>query len=79
MRKKFGDMVSLLFLLFITCVPCSMEFAVQVRMYSLALLCVTVCGVYAYLAFAEGEKKDFVIMAVSGVAAAYTHYLHLFL
>lgn len=74
MRKKFGDMVSLLFLLFITCVPCSMEFAVQVRMYSLALLCVTVCGVYAYLAFAEGEKKDFVIMAVSGVAAAYTHY-----
>ena len=74
MRRKFGDMVSLLFLLFITCVPCSMEFAVQVRMYSLALLCVTVCGVYAYLAFAEGEKKDFAIMAVSGTAAAYTHY-----
>ncbi len=73
-RKEFGDMVSLLSLLFLTCIPCSMEFALQVRMYSLALFCVTVCGVYAYLAYKNSRTKEFVIFALSGTAAAYTHY-----
>lgn len=73
-RKHFGDLTSVLFLLFITCLPCTMEFSVQVRMYSLALLCVTVCGVYAYLAFQDGRKRNFVIFALSGVSAAYLHY-----
>ena len=73
-RKDFGDRASVLYLLFLACIPCSMEFAVQVRMYSLALLCVTACGVYAYKAFVSGGKLAFVIFAVSGVAAAYTHY-----
>ncbi len=73
-RRQFGDVSSFLFLLFLTCIPCSMEFAVQVRMYSLALLAVTVCGVYAYLIFFRGNKSDYVLFAISGVAAAYTHY-----
>lgn len=73
-RKKFGEMVSFLFLLFLTCIPCSMEFAVQVRMYSMALFFVTLCGIYAYLAFQSGEKKEFLVTALSGVLAAYTHY-----
>lgn len=73
-RRHFGDMVSFLCILFLTCIPCSMEFSVQVRMYSLALLCVTICGVYAYLAYQNGGKKEFFIMALSAVAAAYTHY-----
>lgn len=76
-RKEWGDKVSLLFLLFLTCIPCSMEFSVQVRMYSMALLGVTVCGIYAYFAFADGKKKNFLIFAISGVAAAYTHYFAL--
>lgn len=73
-RKEFGDRTSVLFLLFLCCIPCSMEFSVQVRMYSLALLCVTVCGIYAYRAFLTGRKSDFALFAVSGTAAAYTHY-----
>lgn len=73
-RRCFGDVASFLFLLFIACIPCSMEFAVQVRMYSLALFCVTICGLYAYRAFTEGKKQYFAIFAVSGVAGAYTHY-----
>lgn len=73
-RRQFGDIVSFLTLLFLTCIPCSMEFALQVRMYSLALLCVTVCGVYAYFSYKNGSKKDFFIFAFSAVAAAYTHY-----
>lgn len=73
-RKYFQDMASFLCLLFLTCIPCSMEFALQVRMYSLALFCVTVCGVYAYLAYTNGGKREFFIFAASGAAAAYTHY-----
>lgn len=73
-RKHFGDMAAFLSILFLTCIPCSMEFALQVRMYSLALFFVTVCGVYAYLAFKNGGIKEFVIYALSGTAAAYTHY-----
>ncbi len=73
-RKHFGDMTSFLSLLFLSCIPCSMEFALQVRMYSLALFFVTVCAMYAYLAFLNGNKKEFLIFALSGVAAAYTHY-----
>ena len=73
-RCHFGNRTSFLFLLFLTCIPCSMEFAVQVRMYSLALLSVTLCGLYAYLAFIKGKKQYFVIFAIGGVVAAYTHY-----
>lgn len=73
-RRHFGDRTSLLFLLFLSCIPCSMEFAVQVRMYSLALLFVTLCGLYAYLAFLQGRKQEFAVFAISGTAAAYTHY-----
>ncbi|MCM1387125.1 MAG: glycosyltransferase family 39 protein [Bacillus sp. (in: Bacteria)] len=73
-RKRFGHTACFLTLLFFTCIPCSMEFALQVRMYSLAVFCVTVCGVYAYLAYTNGAKSDFFLFALSGTAAAYTHY-----
>lgn len=73
-RRHFGDMTAFLTILFLACIPCSMEFSVQVRMYSLALLCVTVCGVYAYLAYKNGGGKEFFVYALSAVAAAYTHY-----
>lgn len=73
-RKHFGNRAALLYLLFLGCIPCSMEFAVQLRMYSLAIFCVTACGIYAYEAYLYEEKKPFLLMAVWGVAAAYTHY-----
>lgn len=73
-RKIFGDKASFLFNLFICCIPCSMEFAVQVRMYSLALFFVTICGVSAYTAFSSGEKKYFLYYSAALLGAAYTHY-----
>ena len=73
-RKKFGDLTSFLSIIFLSCIPCSMEFAVQVRMYSLALLFVTVCGVSAYLAFAEDGTKEWILYVICALGAAYTHY-----
>lgn len=73
-RKKFGDMAAFLSLVFFTCIPCTMEFAVQVRMYSLSLLFVTLCGIYAYEAYVENTKKSWLWVIVGALGAAYSHY-----
>lgn len=73
-RRHLGDGVAFLSILFLTCIPCSMEFAVQVRMYSMAILFVTICCVSAYLSFERGSRRDLASYALSGLAAAYTHY-----
>ena len=73
-RKKFGDMAAFLSLAFFTCLPCTMEFAVQVRMYSLSLFFVTLCGIYAYEAYMENTKKSWVWVVVGALGAAYSHY-----
>lgn len=76
-RREFGSRTAMLFLLFLCCIPCTMEFSVQVRMYSMALLFVTLCGISAYRAFLRGRRRDYLVFAVSGVLAAYTHYFAL--
>lgn len=73
-RKKFGDVAAFMALLFFTCIPCTMEFSVQVRMYSLALFFVTLCGVFAYEAYMDNTKRSWVWLAVGALGAAYTHY-----
>ncbi len=73
-RKTFGDLVAVLFLLFIANIPCTMEFAVQPRMYSSALFCVTVCGVSAYLCKNRGFNRDWVLFGLTALCSAYIHY-----
>lgn len=73
-RKRFGDAQAFFTILFFTCVPCTMEYAVQLRMYSLAILCVTVCGVSSYVAVTDNRIIDWVMVTVSAVGAAYLHY-----
>ncbi len=73
-KKYFGDKAALLFVLCICCFPCTMEFAVQVRMYSLALLFVTASGIYAYEAFCQNRMVSWILFALSCIGAAYTHY-----
>ena len=73
-RRLFSDSVSLLFIVILGCIPCSMEFAVQVRMYSMSLLAVTVCGLYAYECYMTEKKGVWIGLVLSAVAAAYLHY-----
>lgn len=82
-RRIFGDRVSFLFIAILGCIPCSMEFAVQVRMYSMALLAVTACGIYAYECYfgavgCRGASADrcgsWIGLVLSTAAAAYLHY-----
>lgn len=73
-RRLFSDRVSFLFIVILGCIPCSMEFAVQVRMYSMALLAVTACGLYAYECYITEKKSAWCGLVFSAVAAAYLHY-----
>lgn len=73
-RRLFSDRVSFLFIVILGCIPCSMEFAVQVRMYSMALLAVTACGLYAYECYMTDGKRPWFGLVISAVAAAYLHY-----
>lgn len=73
-RRFFGNGVSFLFLIFLGCIPCSMEYAVQIRMYSWALLCVTACALAAWEIYRDGRWSSWIMLSVSAVAAAYLHY-----
>ena len=69
-RRFFGNGVSFLFLIFLGCIPCSMEYAVQIRMYSWALLCVTACALAAWEIYRDGRWSSWIMLSVSAVAAA---------
>ena len=76
-RRLFGDSVSFLFILILGCIPCSMEFAVQVRMYSMALLAVTACGLYACECYFQKGRQHagcWIGLVLSALAAAWLHY-----
>ena len=74
LRKQFGFLTGLFYIWIAGCIPCTMEFAVQVRMYSMALLAVTCCGIYAWECWKEGKKSQWAGLALSALAAAYLHY-----
>ncbi len=72
--KKFGFETSLIFLLLATCLPNSITFSTQVRMYSLAIFLVTMCFYYEYEIVSEPKKISWILMTFFGIAASYTHY-----
>lgn len=73
-RKYFGDRTSFLFIILLGCIPCSMVYAVQVRMYSWALFCVTACGLAAWEIYVNDRWSCWIWLTVTAVAAAYLHY-----
>lgn len=72
--KRFGVRTAGLFLLLTAALPCTMEYAVQMRMYTWCMLFVTGCAFAAWDAYSGGKTISFICMGVCGVCAAYTHY-----
>ncbi len=74
-RKRFGILTSGAFALFITAMPQLPVYFAEIRMYSLALLLVTVQILLA-LEIAEGKNKFGIWIAflVTGILTAYTQY-----
>ncbi|MDD3661418.1 MAG: hypothetical protein PHT89_11960, partial [Lachnospiraceae bacterium] len=75
--KLFGIRTHLIFITFLIAFPAMFEYAIQVRMYTWAMLFVTVCGVLAYDIFLMPSKRKWSAFVVTALAAAYTHYFAL--
>lgn len=74
LRKDFGFRTAVFFILILGTLPCTMEYAVQARMYTWALLFVTLCCLFAYRAATSDRAIHWILYLLGGVGAAYTHY-----
>ncbi len=72
--KRFGFHTALAFDFLLGVIPCTMEYAVQVRMYSWAIFFITFMGLWAYEAYLERKWRYFAGVVLTSAAAAYTHY-----
>lgn len=54
--------------------PTSIVYSGEIRMYSVAMLLVTVMALYAYRICKDGTNKNWIIFTVFSLASAYTHY-----
>ena len=57
-RRRFGFLTSLLFMMFVTFMPLMLYYGVEIRMYSLGFFFATASGVYAY-EVASAEEGTF--------------------
>lgn len=76
-RKDFGKITGILFSFFSLFLPIMVVYAGEIRMYSLAMLLVTIMCIYAYRIYKNQGKiqiKNWIIFGVCSLASAYTHY-----
>lgn len=74
-RKDFGEKQGLIFTLLIFFLPVMAVYTEQIRMYSWAILSVTILAIYAYRIFKENESnKNIIIFGLSSWFSIYVHY-----
>lgn len=74
-RKDFGEKVGALFSFFSYFLPVICIYAAEVRMYSLAIVLVTVLAIYAYRLFkGQTSVKNWIIFGISSLGCLYVHY-----
>lgn len=76
-RKDFGEKTGALFSFFSYFMPVICIYTAEVRMYSLAILVVTILAIYAYRLAKNGSEtkiKDWAIFGISSLMCIYTHY-----
>lgn len=73
-RKDFGEKTGLLFSFFSYFLPVMCAYAEEVRMYSLAIVLVTVLAIYAYRLSKKDSNKNWIIFGISSLACLYVHY-----
>ena len=74
-RKDFGEIVGFIFTFLILFMPTTLVYSSEIRMYTLAMLFVTVMAIYAYRIYKSGvSNKNWVIFSIFSLASCYTHY-----
>lgn len=74
-RKDFGEKTGILFSFFAYFLPTICIFSAEIRMYSMAVLLVTILAIYGYRIY-KGETtwKNWIIFEITSLACIYTHY-----
>lgn len=73
-RKDFGNKVGMLFSFFTFFLPISCVYSGEIRMYTWAMLFVTIMAIYAYRIYKNSTPKNWIIFAIFSLASSYTHY-----
>lgn len=74
-RKDFGEKVGAFFSFFSYFLPVMCVYAAEVRMYSLAILLVTILAIYAYRLYKnENNIKNWFIFGFTSLGCIYVHY-----
>lgn len=73
-RKRMGILVTTLFLFFISAMPQISNYTVEIRMYSLALFCITALFLHSYEIICGNKKLHWAAFWVYGILTAYTQY-----
>lgn len=74
-RKDFGEKTGLLFSFFSYFLPMMAVYANQIRMYSWAIVFVTLLSIYAYRIYnGDTSAKNWIIFFLTSLASLYIHY-----
>lgn len=74
-RKEFGEKVGMIFSFLIFFMPVALVYSGEIRMYTWAMLFVTITAIYGYRIYKSGVSiKNWAIFSVFSLLSAYTHY-----
>ena len=74
-RKDFGEKTGFIFSFLVLFMPVVLAYSGEIRMYTLAMLFVTIMAIYAYRIYKGGiSNKNWIIFSIFSLASCYTHY-----
>lgn len=74
-RKDFGEKVGIIFSFLIFFMPITLVYSSEIRMYTWAMLFVTITAVYGYRIYKSGvSSKNWTIFSIFSLLSAYIHY-----
>lgn len=73
-RKDFGEKTGFVFSFLSAFLPEMAVYAIEVRMYSWAILTVTFLAIYAYRLVKEDNTKNWIIFGIASITSIYLHY-----
>ena len=73
-RKDFGEKTGFIFSFLCAFLPEMAVYAIEIRMYSWAILTVTLLAIYAYRLLKEDNTKNWIIFGISSLASIFLHY-----
>ena len=73
-RKDFGEKTGFIFSFLSAFLPEMAVYAIEIRMYSWAILAVSILAIYAYRLSKEDNTKNWIIFGISSLVSIYLHY-----